>query len=125
MILIRSFIALAIMLMALGSNLCAQTQGSVDHSFQNNGASAPTGATITPPTGAPGGTTIEITKIEEENTAGGWSDVTSGYTRSDNPSGKVTVKKNNPEPPLTGRKLRFHFKTNNTVSGNPGVTTTY
>jgi hypothetical protein len=71
------------------------------------------------------GTTIEVTKIEEQDAAGNWNDVTAAFRIGDNKTQKVTLTKNNGEIPLTGRKIRVLWKTNKTITDNPQVTSTY
>jgi hypothetical protein len=71
------------------------------------------------------GTTIEVTKIEEQDAAGNWNDVTTAFRIGDNKTKKVTLTKNNGEIPLTGRKIRVLWKTTETITADPKVTTTH
>ncbi len=107
--------------------LTAQSQGVTEHKFEVSGATAPTGATVELPTNPQpeDGTTIEVTKIEEQDAAGNWNDVTTAFRIGDNKTKKVTLKKNNGEIPLTGRKIRVHWKTSKTIEADPIITTTY
>jgi len=104
----------------------AQTQGSIDVQYPSSGgAQVPTGTTIEPPP-EPKDNTIEITKIEEMDLAGNWHDVTSAFNRNDNPSKKVTLTLKEPGPTgLGNKKLRFHYKTKETINNEPNLTTLY
>jgi len=106
--------------------LAAQSQGSTEHKFDNNGGSVPTGATVELPLNPtpPSDTFIEVTKIEEQDATGKWHDITSAFKIDDNKTKKVTLKKNNGEISLAGRKIKVHWKTNNTIT-DVTVKTTY
>jgi hypothetical protein len=120
-------LVLPVVLLVVACSALAQSQGSVSHTFNPEGGSGnPVGADIAPPAGSPDGTTVEITKIEEKDTAGNWHDVTAGWTRKDNPSAKVNCKVDEPGTGgLTNKTIRFSWKTNNTITGNPSVTQVY
>ena len=74
----KALAVLATVLMMCGF-LAAPSQSTAEHKFHNNGGSVPTGATVelslnpTPPAD----TSIEVTKIEEQDAAGKWHDITS------------------------------------------------
>jgi hypothetical protein len=99
---------------------------TIEHAFPAaSGSQRPTGADIAP-SDTPGTNTIEITKIEEQDLAGNWHDVTSAFTRTDNPSALVKVKLKVPgESGLALRKLRFHYKTKESISKDPVLTVTF
>jgi hypothetical protein len=124
---LRQLVSVIATFLMLGTALVGQTQSSVDVLMVTNGTNDPTGFTAAPPADAPTTppTTIEITKIEEQNSNGTWTDVTSGFSRSNNPSALVTVKHLHPELVLAGRVLRIHYKTNNTITSNPVITQVY
>ncbi|HEB52519.1 MAG TPA: hypothetical protein ENI87_04600 [bacterium] len=108
----------------LASAAFAQSQGSVTITFQPNGAAEPTGCHATPPSTAAPGTTVEITKIEEQTSDGQWHDVTNAWTRSNNPSKKVTCTKPS-EASINKKTFRFTYKTSSTIQGDIVLTTTY